>query len=757
MQDLDKTKEQLIKEILELRSKTERLETQQVFREAEELLQMAEERFAKAFQFSADPLVITSFKEGRYIAVNDAWVEVTGWQRDEAVGQTVEQIDIWVIEEQKNLIRKLILENNGVRSIEIDFRMKSGEIRSALVSADIIGKSDNLHILWVFKDITDKKRMENALRLSEEKFSRAFHNNPDPISITTLGDVRYVEVNRAFENLTGYTREEVIGIEALNYAIWPDAKSRDRFVDLIRAQNHVTVDEEFIFRMKSGELRTFLCSTDIIHLGSEPHLLFVTKDITDRKRMEEALRSSEEKFSRAFNASPIPMSITTRGEGRFIAVNDRFCRLLGYEREAIIGQTSYRLGFWVDPENRVQVEWMLTRKEPVRDLEVYFKTRPGELRLGSYSAEEIEVEGVSCILTILNDITDRKAAEEEIKYLSFHDKLTGLYNRAYFETELRRLDTPRQLPLSLILGDVNGLKLINDVLGHQEGDKLLVEVASIMRQTCRKEDIVARWGGDEFIMLLPRCNAATAGMIFERLKNAAQHINNLPIETSLSVGLAIKNSPNQDIREIIKEAEDKMYRHKLLEDKSNRSSFLISLERTLWTRSHETREHCQRMQDMALQMGRAIKLSPSELDDLNLLAALHDIGKIAIPNSILEKPGKLNAEEWETIKKHPEIGYRIALSSPEMAPIAEGILHHHERWDGKGYPLGLKGEEIPLASRIIALVDACDVMLNGRPYQIASTREEVRLEIERCAGSQFEPELVAIFVGLFFKNGKELS
>lgn len=752
MKDLGKTKEQLVEEILQLRLKVERLETQQVFREqAEEALKMAEERFSKAFHFSADPLVITSFNEGRYLAVNDAWIETTGWRREEAVGHTVEDIDIWVIEEQKHLIRKLILENNGVRSIEIDFRMKSGEIRSVLVSADVFGRSGDLHIMWVFKDITDRKRMEKALRISEEKFSKAFQNNPDPISITTLGDVRYVEVNRAFTAVTGYTRDEVIGKDALHYDIWPDAETRERFVSLIRSQNHVTMDEEFVFRMKSGELRTFLCSTDIIHLGSEPHLLFVTKDITDRKRMEKALRSSEEKFSRAFNASPVSMAITTRGEGRFMAVNDRFCSLLGCEREAILGKTSYGLGFWVDPDNRVQVKQMLRRKEPVRDLEVYFRTLPGELRLGSYSAEEMEVDGVSCILTIIIDITDRKIAEEEIMYLSFHDKLTGLYNRAYFETELKRLDTERQLPLSLILGDVNGLKLINDVLGHQEGDKLLVEVANIMRQTRRKEDIIARWGGDEFIMLLPRCDAATAGVVFDRLKNAAQHINKLPIETSLSVGLAIKNSPGQDIREIIKEAEDKMYRHKLLEDKSNRSSFLVSLERTLWTRSHETREHCQRMQNMAQQVGRAINLSASELDDLNLLAALHDIGKIAIPNSILDKPGQLTAEEWEAIKKHPEIGYRIALSSPEMAPIAEGILHHHERWDGKGYPLGLKGEEIPLVSRVIAIVDACDVMMHGRPYQRANTREEVRLEIDRCAGSQFEPALVSTVVELFFR------
>jgi len=341
-----------------------------------------------------------------------------------------------------------------------------------------------------------------------------------------------------------------------------------------------------------------------------------------------------------------------------------------------------------------------------------------------------------------SDITERKQAEAEIKYLSFHDKLTGLYNRTFFEEELKRINTRRQLPLGLIIGDVNGLKLINDAMGHLEGDKVLIEAAEIFRKSCRQEDIISRWGGDEFIVLLPQCDSETTLKVFKRISDSFICINSLPVLINISLGMAIKDNLDRDIRDVIKEAEEKMYRNKLLESRSARSSFINSLEKTLWEKSHETEEHCQRMLEMAQNIGRILELTESELDNLKLLATLHDIGKIAIPNSILDKPGELSPEEWETIKSHPEIGYRIALSSPELAPIAEGILHHHEWWNGSGYPLGLKGENIPLISRIIAITDAYDVMTNGRPYKKAMSKKEALEEIERCSGTQFDPELV---------------
>lgn len=585
---------------------------------------------------------------------------------------------------------------------------------------------------------------EAALKLSEERFSKAFQCNPDPITITTLGEGRYVEVNDAFVETTGYERHEVIGRTAIEINIWANPEECDLIIQRLRKQGYIHRGGEVNFRTKSGEIRPFLYSTEIIDMGGLPHLLFVTKDITSLKQAESALRLSEDKFSKAFNASPASMLITSLEGGRFIAVNDRGCQMLGYSQEQLIDCTTIDMDCWVKPSERELVKQMILHKQPVRDMEIYFRIKGGEHRLVSYSAEAIEIDGEACLLSIITDITERKKAQEEINYLSFHDKLTGLYNRAYFEEELKRLDTERQLPISVIMGDVNGLKLINDALGHQEGDKLLIAVADVLNRSCRKEDIAARWGGDEFIILLPRCEHVSATRIIESVRSRCKYINDLPIQTIISLGLASKNSSNQNMMDVIKEAEEKMYRNKLMESRSIRSSFLNSLENTLWTRSHETKEHCKRIQETAQKIGRAINLPESEMDNLRLLSALHDIGKIAITNNILDKPQKLTHEEWEYVKKHTEVGYRIAISSPEMVPVAQAILHHHEHWDGRGYPMGLKGEDIPLISRIIAIADAQDVMVTGRPYQAAISNEEACQEIERCAGTQFDPELVRI-------------
>jgi len=382
---------------------------------------------------------------------------------------------------------------------------------------------------------------------------------------------------------------------------------------------------------------------------------------------------------------------------------------------------------------------------PKYEAEYRLLTKSGEwkwvLERGSVVERDVQGKPLRAAGT-MSDITERKQAEAEIRYLSFHDKLTGLYNRTFFEEELNRVNTKRQLPLGLIIGDVNGLKLINDAMGHLEGDKVLIKAAEIFRNSCRQEDIISRWGGDEFIVLLPQCDNEATLQVFNRISNSFISINSLPILINISLGMAIQDSVDRDIRDVIREAEEKMYRNKLLESRSARSSFIHSLEKTLWERSHETEEHCQRMQEMAQKIGRTLQLTVSELDNIKLLATLHDIGKIAIPNTILDKPGKLSPEEWENIKNHAEIGYRIALSSPELAPIAEAILHHHEWWNGGGYPLGLAGDKIPLISRIIAITDAFDVMTHGRPYKNAISKEAALAEIKQCAGIQFDPELV---------------
>ncbi len=332
--------------------------------------------------------------------------------------------------------------------------------------------------------------------------------------------------------------------------------------------------------------------------------------------------------------------------------------------------------------------------------------------------------------------------------MSFHDIMTGSYNRTYFEEELRRLDTRRQMPLSIIIGDIDGLKTVNDTLGHLKGDRLIIKVAEVLKRTCRAEDIVCRWGGDEFAILLPKTDNATAAMIIDRIRRECEKTKEDSIPASISLGVAIKKDPEQNIENVLREAEDDMYRDKMMRSKRARFSVVSYFQRALAERTQETAEQGMRIHSLVLNFGSALGLLDKEKEELAILAALHDIGEIAVPEHIVLKPGSLTPAEWEIIKKHPEIGNNIARSVPDLVAISEAILSHHERWDGTGYPRGLEGTQIPLISRILAIVDAYDAMTGGRPYKKAISHQEAIEEIGRCAGTQFDPELAGLFTQL---------
>lgn len=358
-------------------------------------------------------------------------------------------------------------------------------------------------------------------------------------------------------------------------------------------------------------------------------------------------------------------------------------------------------------------------------------------------AKDRSVIGLTCF--VLN-ITALKRAQEKNQYLSYHDTLTGLYNRRYYEESLYRIDKSANLPISVIIGDLNGLKLVNDAFGHQVGDELLKKAADALQSACRPEDILARWGGDEFIILLPKTDMQHTEEIVEKAKSMSASMNVNSINVDISFGWATKTLPEEDIQSEIKNAEDFMYKNKLIESKSMRSHTIKTIMNTLHEKNPREEEHSNRVGEICRKIGIAMHLSDVDVSTLNLVGFLHDIGKIAIEEGILNKPGKLSELEFEAIKQHPEIGCRIIRSSYEISEVAEAILSHHEKWDGTGYPKGLIGDETPRFARIICIADSFDAMTSERIYREIWSNEKAAEEIRRCAGTQFDPEIARIFV-----------
>lgn len=423
-------------------------------------------------------------------------------------------------------------------------------------------------------------------------------------------------------------------------------------------------------------------------------------------------------------------------------------RILGYPRDFFYKNPKFRERVIHQDDHRIikQIE-----KERIEF------NKPQEVRLINKEGKSIWYE--ACLMPvygstgrllliegILRDISKRKKAEERLTYMSFHDSLTKAYNRAYYMEEVKRLDTERQLPLSIIIADVNGLKLVNDAFGHDEGDNLLKSCVRVLKKCCRADDIVARFGGDEFSMLLPRTEEKDARRLLKRIKKYCDRTNGNKIPLSISMGTSTKIIKNEDFTSIIRKAEEDMYRHKLRESKSIIASIISSLESTLFEKSIRTESHFRKLKQIVTEMGKKLNLSEDRLDDLRLLATIHDIGKVAILDSILNKKESLSESEWQVIKKHPEIGYRIAMSSNQLSSVAEYILTVHEHWNGSGYPQGLKGKKIPLMSRIMALADAYMIMRESRPYRQAKSKREAVDEIKKCSGTQFDPELVDVFL-----------
>ena len=611
---------------------------------------------------------------------------------------------------------------------------------------DITAFSDEpSYFAVVFRDISDGKRAEAELAEREEQSRTLFESASVSILIHDYNTMEVVAANQ--RALDSYGAKDLEDLRQLD--IWGDPpysfSDAQSWFALVMAEG----PERFEWKSKDRHGRVFWEDVLLkkITLQGVSRIMSTSVDITDRKRAEEELSQLK-----AFNESIVQNInegiIMTDEVGKTTFVNPALPAMLGYTASELIGKPWTLL---VSHDKRPVVELADDRRKDgqIDRYELVLQHKTGTeipvLISGSprYNTETGEFIGT---LAVITNIADRKQAEESILYISYHDSLTHLYNRAYLEETMQRLDTDRQLPASIIIADLNGLKLVNDTFGHDAGDRMLKAAAEILRKSCRKEDVIARWGGDEFVIFLPQTSEENAKSICRRIKNNCRKVFIEDVPLSVSLGVTVKQKVGVDLVMLLNEAEDDMYKHKLTEGRRERRSLLKALLKSLENKSFETRTHIERMQKTAMNLGKAVGLSRSELNRLRLLINLHDIGKITIPGEILNKKGPLTPHEWAVIRKHPETGYRIARASEEFAHVAEDLLAHHERWDGSGYPQGLKGDDIPLLARITAVVDAWEIMSAGSAYKQALPKNAVAAEILRCAGSQFDPELAEIFL-----------
>ncbi|MGC4018690.1 MAG: diguanylate cyclase [Muricomes sp.] len=465
------------------------------------------------------------------------------------------------------------------------------------------------------KSLKEKERRNHALvQRLQAMFDQ--HSALKVVFDAETGEI--VDVNPAILKYFGYTKEEVLGEKVYDFNLLPSDIQDERYQG--------EMDGQLLFsaaphHLRSGETRFLDVYASIIHDGGRRLIYAILFDVTDREHYRENMMQ-EKKLLRTTLQSIGDGVVTTDSRGMVTGLNSVAEKLTGWETEAAMGRPFTEVFILRNEDTRELVE------SPIQKVldsgcgiglanHTELVNRQGRCIPIADSASPIRAENGKILGTVMvfRDVSDEKRYSSQIEFLSYHDSLTGLYNRHYIEKMMPQLNRDEYLPISVIMADVNGLKITNDVFGHKVGDDLLKDTANLMLKCCREDALIARWGGDEFVILMPETSMDMAEAAIRKIKDSHIAIEGSNLSLSLSLGCAAADTPEDSIHSAIQEAEKNMYQQKLLNGKSYRNSIISTLLATLYEKSNETEAHSKRLEVYCHAIGRKLQLSSKEMDE----------------------------------------------------------------------------------------------------------------------------------------------
>lgn len=559
----------------------------------------------------------------------------------------------------------------------------------------------------------------------------------------------YGKVNNAHAEFLGLKKQDLEHKKIIDVLPWEIGKKQiDQNEKAL--EKGIVVESEDWFLNHQGE-RRLLQINRVPRLKldrSARYLICSAVDITERRKMEQQIFFEKEQLRKTLLAVSDGV-ISTDKSGVVLMINQAAANLVECSPAEAVNKHINQI-FSLCDENQQAIKISITDlkyKDRISfDQNLYLIKNNGKTFAveGSLSAIREGKDNVVGAVFVFRDVSAKRAKEKKDEFYSQRDPLTALYNRRFFEEKLARLDLPASLPFSLLMIDVNGLKLVNDAFGHQIGDEMLKKIAKVLAASIRQSDIIARIGGDEFVILLPQTNKQKAVKLKERMIAALQkqEIKSLPL--SVSCGVGTKKSSSESMQEIFNWAEKQMYREKNAERKMQRMQAFSKIANEFFASYPAQKRHSAQVSLISEKIATALKLSAADINQAALAGKFHDLGKMPLSPDIIKNMNDLSPLDQNEYQRHPDIGYNILFNCEEFASLSTIVLAHHENWDGSGYPNGLKGSEIPLLARIVSIANTYDNLINGCSLK----SNQAIAKIQEQAALKFDPQITKALLSI---------